>query len=318
MALSVALALAAVTLGGGGWAYHHLDGNLRAVELASLRDEPRPSPLATGARTVLVLGSDSRAGENGAVAGAGGEADGGARSDVAMLVHLPEGRDRATSVSIPRDTLVDRPACTDDRGKRLAAARQVMFNSVYAQGGAACAVRAVEALSGMRVDHFAVVDFAGFRSFVDALGGVNVELDEGVEDPGTGLALAAGRHRLDGDRALALVRARHGVGDGGDLGRIANQQRVVRALLAELDRQRLLTQPVKLYRLASALTKSLTTDSELASLGSLLAFARSMQHIDPGKLTTVTLPVVPYVPNPDRLVPDSAKSAELWQRLKGS
>ncbi|NED80330.1 LytR family transcriptional regulator, partial [Streptomyces sp. SID11233] len=92
-------------------------------------------------------------------------------------------------------------------------------NSAYAAGGPACAVKTVESMSGIRMDHYVEVDFTGFKKLVDALGGVPLTTTKPIQDASSHLSLAAGRHTLDGEQSLGLVRTRHGVGDGSDLGR---------------------------------------------------------------------------------------------------
>jgi LCP family protein required for cell wall assembly len=319
---------------GGGWVYRQLNGNIRSVDLdAALGDErPHapvgmpvgsggPSASATadgagaggGALNILVLGTDSRDGEENRRLG-GGPA-GGARSDTAMVVHLDEGRSSATVVSIPRDTLVTRPACPLPDGGTSAVARGVMFNSAYAVGGPVCAVKTVEALSGVPVDHYLEIDFAGFADLVDALGGVTVELEEPIDDDKSHLDIDAGVHRLYGEQALALARTRHGIGDGSDLGRIGLQQKLVRALLEQVEQADLLADPVRLYQVADAATSGLTADTGLDSLAELAAFARSVGGLTPEAVRTVTLPVVPAPADRNRVVPDEPEAGELWASL---
>src|SRR5690606_8084487 len=128
----------------------------------------------------------------------GGGAVSGARSDTALVVHIPEGRSRAVAVSIPRDTLVTRPECVGDDGSTVSAKERVMFNSVYAQVGPACVVKTVEKMSGVRIDHYLEIDFAGFKDLVDAIGGVTVDVPQDIHDKASGLDLTAGPQKLDG------------------------------------------------------------------------------------------------------------------------
>ncbi|MFI5619389.1 LCP family protein [Streptomyces sp. NPDC051567] len=316
--LRIVLLLAAVvilgTAGAGWWTYSHLDGNIDSVDLdQAIEADSRPPKVAPLARNILVLGSDSRAGAN-------AELDhgdvGGARSDTAMLVHIPEGRARATAVSIPRDTLITRPECKDGEGRSVPSAQRVMFNSVYTLAGPACVVKTVELLSGIRVDHFVEVDFAGFKGLVDALGGVTVTLDKPMTGAKGGLRLDAGTHRLDGTDALTFVRTRYGYGDGSDLGRIGLQQQFLMAMLSEIKKQDVLGNPARLYRLADAGTKALTTDSDLASLSALSEFARSMQGVDPATMETVMLPVAYDKVDRNRVVVAQPQADQLWEALR--
>ncbi|SMF15497.1 LCP family protein [Streptomyces sp. Amel2xC10] len=322
---------AALVLGAGaaGWAYRHLNDNIRSVDIDSALGDNRParalttptptgsasaSPLPTGAVNILVLGSDSRGGA--ANKALGGGDSGGARSDTAMVVHIDAGRTGATVVSIPRDTLVTRPSCPLPSGGSTAVAYGAMFNTAYAVGGPVCAVKTVESLTGVRMDHYIEVDFAGFAELVDALGGVTVTTDEDIDDDDSHLHLAAGTHHLDGKRALALARTRHGIGDGSDLGRIGLQQHLVRALLAQISSTDLLTSPAKLYGVADAVTGSLTTDTGLDSLGELTRLGESLRDLSTEHLTTVTMPVVTAPSDPNRVVADEPEASALWESLR--
>ncbi|MFC8877907.1 LCP family glycopolymer transferase, partial [Streptomyces ardesiacus] len=151
--LSLVVLLLAVG-GTGYWLYSSLNGNIDGVDLDKALGDDRPEKLPTSGQNLLVLGSDSRAGDNASL-GTGKVA--GARSDTALVVHIPEGRKEAVAISIPRDTLVTRPQCTTSDGSDLPQAERVMFNSVYSQAGPACVVKTVEKMSGIRMDHYVEV-----------------------------------------------------------------------------------------------------------------------------------------------------------------
>ncbi|MFF8277180.1 LCP family protein [Streptomyces lateritius] len=295
------------------WTYSRIDGNIKAVDLDKALGDDRPPRLPTAGQNLLVLGSDSRVGANAALDG--GKVS-GARSDTALVVHIPEGRTRATAVSIPRDTLVTRPECQRSGGGTAPSARRVMFNSVYAQYGPACVVKTVEKMSGIRLDHYLEIDFSGFKDLVDAIGGVTVDIDEPIENGPGGLDLAAGPQRLDGTQSLAYVRTRYGVKDGSDLGRIGNQQKFLMALLGEVKKQDLLGSPAKVYEIADSATKALTTDSGLASLSALSEFARSMNGVDPNSMETVMLPVAYDRQDPNRVVAAEPNASRLWKAIR--
>ncbi|MEV0849205.1 LCP family protein [Streptomyces sp. NPDC049954] len=304
-----------IVLGGSGlgYAYYHLNHNIKGVDIDAALGDDRPADTDNGSMDLLVLGSDSRSGANGQY----GADEGTARSDTAMVVHLYEGHKRASVVSIPRDTLVDRPECTTSGGKQVPGAHQQMFNSAYQAGGPACAVKTVEAMSGIRMDHYVEVDFTGFKKLIDTLGGVPVTTHKNIEDPKSHLTLAAGRHTLDGEKSLALVRTRHGVGDGSDLGRIQLQQAFVKALLQRVEHVGVLGNPAKAYKLASAATSAITTDSGLDSVSSLASFGKSVKGVDSSGMTMVTLPVRYDQVNANRVLPDTAGDQQVWQALKG-
>jgi LCP family protein required for cell wall assembly len=313
-------------LAAAGWAYRHLDDNITGVDIDGALGDDRPAravttpsapdatPLPTGAVTLLVLGSDSRSGK--ANKALGGGDSGGARSDTAMVVHTDAGRTSATVVSIPRDTLVTRPSCPLPSGGSTPVAHGVMFNTAYEVGGPVCAVKTVESLTGVRMDHYVEVDFSGFARLVDALGGVTVTTDQDIDDDDSHLHLAAGTHHLDGTTALALARTRHGIGDGSDLGRIGLQQTLVKALLDQIAHAGLLTDPARLYRVADALTAGLTTDTGLDSLGELTRLGRSLEGLGSDAVTTVTMPVVTAPSDPNRVVAKEPQARRLWQSLR--
>ncbi|MFI9285482.1 LCP family protein [Streptomyces werraensis] len=312
----VLLSLLVLVLALGGtayWLYSGLDGNIDGVDINEAIGDDRPEKLPTSGQNVLILGSDSRAGDN-AELNTGKIA--GARSDTALVMHIPEGRTQAVAVSIPRDTLVTRPECKDADGSTVAGAERVMFNSIYSQVGPACVVKTVEKMSGVRMDHYVEIDFAGFKDLVDAIGGVEVTVDQDIHDKSSGLDLTAGTHRLDGTQSLQFVRTRHGIGDGSDLGRIGLQQEFMIALLSEIKKQDLLGSPTKTYKIADTLTAALTTDSELASLTALAEFGRSMNGVDPGSMETIMLPVEYDKKDPNRVVAAEPQASTLWKAIR--
>ncbi|MEV4681324.1 LCP family protein [Streptomyces kurssanovii] len=312
--LGTLLVLVLAAAGTGYWLYSRLDGNIESIDIDDAVNGERPEKLATGARDILVLGSDSRSGDNKDLAG--GNVGGTARSDTAMVVHIPEGRQQAVAVSIPRDTLVSRPKCTKKDGSELPAAERVMFNSVYTSAGPACVISTVEKMSGVRIDHYMEIDFSGFKELVDAIGGVTVDVKEPIHDKESGLDLTAGSHKLDGTQSLAFVRTRHGIGDGSDLGRIGLQQQFMMALLSEVKSQDLLGSPAKSFKIADSLTQSLTTDSGLDSLTKLADFARSMDGVDPASMETIMLPVAYDKVDPNRVVAAEPQATELWKAIR--
>jgi LCP family protein required for cell wall assembly len=334
---STALRAAGLTLTGAlvlgltaaGWAYWHLNSNIKSVDINSALGDDRParamttpspsgsvaaSPLPTGSLNTLVLGSDSRSGKENQALG-GGDSE-GARSDTAMVVHLDAGRTRATVVSIPRDTLVTRPSCPSPSGGSTAVAYNAMFNSAYSVGGPVCAVKTVESLTNVRMDHYIEIDFSGFTKLVNALGGVTVTTDEDINDDDSHLTLKAGTHHLDGKQALALARTRHGIGDGSDLGRIGLQQKLVKSLLEQIASTNLLTDPAKLYEVADSVTASLTTDTGLDSLTELMSLGQSLKGLSSSEVRTVTMPVVTAPSDPNRVVAEEPEASELWKSLR--
>ncbi|MQY12003.1 Transcriptional regulator LytR [Streptomyces sp. RB5] len=303
----------AVAAGGAlaGVAYLRLNGNLTSVDLDARLGTERPQNVDNGSLDILVLGSDSRAGANAAYG-----RDTGARSDTAMVVHLYDHRKKASIVSIPRDTLVDRPSCVQDNGATAPAAHDVMFNSAYTTGGPACSVKTVEHLTGIRMDHFVEIDFTGFKHLVDKLGGVKLTTTEPINDTSSHLNLPAGTHTLTGEQSLALVRTRKSVGDGSDLGRIKLQQTFLTALLTQVKHMGLLTSPTKLYGLADTATSSITTDKDLSSITALTSLAKSTSSLNSSTMQLITLPVTYDTQDPNRVRPLEPQSTQVWKALK--
>ncbi|MEU6097858.1 LCP family protein [Streptomyces sp. NPDC047079] len=299
---------------GVGYLYFKLNGNLKSVDINQALGTDRPAKVDNGSENILVLGSDTRSGGNGKLGG--GADDGSARSDTAMIVHLYKGHKKAAVVSVPRDTLVDRPECTDAKGAVQPAASGVMFNSAYSTGGATCAVKTVESISGVRMDHYIEVDFSGFQKLIDDLGGVRVTTTKDIADKDSHLDLQAGTHTLDGRQALGLVRTRHGVGDGSDLGRIQLQQAFVKALVAQVKQIGILTSPTRLVELADTATRTVTTDSDLGSVNSLASFAGGLKGISSSHMDMVTVPVQYDATNPNRVLLEKAKAQLVWDALK--
>jgi LCP family protein required for cell wall assembly len=301
---------------GIGWSlFHRLEDNIRtdthtARELARHAEE-RPEPAAGETRNILLLGSDSRDGRNARYGRAIG-----ARSDTTILLHLPADRDRASAVSIPRDLMVDIPSCRRADGARTQA-QFAQFNWAFQFGGAACTIRTVEQLTGVRIDHHLIIDFQGFTDVVNAVGGVEVCIPHEVHDPDARLHLQAGRQRLNGKEALGYVRARKALGDGSDTQRMARQQGFLASLLRKVRSEEILTTPSKLYPVLDAATSALTADEGLDSLRELYGLVRGLRATPAGKVEFRTVPRRPYALNPNRdelVQPDAAR---LFGNLRG-
>nr|WP_285528036.1 LCP family protein [Streptomyces lavendulae] len=300
----------------GWWLYEKLDGNITSDTSAEAElrrfERERPVHLADGAQNILLIGSDSRSGRE----NAGYGQDGGTqRSDTTILLHLAADRGSVTAVSIPRDLMTEVPACRAADGTRTAE-RFAQFNWAFQWGGAACTIRTVERLTGVRIDHHMVLDFGGFKQMVDAVGGVEVCLPQPVDDAEAHLRLPAGRHLLQGEQALGFVRARYGLGNGSDTERIQRQQQFLGSLVKKVQSNGVLLNPARLYPLLDAATSALTTDPGLASLRGLYELVRSVRDIPSDEVRFLTVPRRPYAPNPNRdelLEPDAG---QLFQRLR--
>lgn len=315
----IGLGLALLVLAGaatGWWLYRKLDANITedtsaAAELEHY-DRERPSHLVDGSLNILLIGSDSRSGKENARYG---QDRGTERSDTAILLHLPADRGSAIAVSIPRDLMTQVPACLTANGSRTTE-RLAQFNWAFQWGGAACTIRTVEKLTGIRIDHHMVVDFGGFKRMVDAIGGVEVCLKQPMNDSEAKLRLPAGRQTLRGEQALGFVRARYSLGDGSDTDRMERQQQFLGSLVKKVQSNGVLLNPGRLYPLLDAATSSVTTDPGLASLRDLYALVRGIRDIPTEQVKFLTVPRRPYAadPNRDELVQPAA--AQLFGQLR--
>ena len=303
--LAVLVALVVLVAAAVALLARDLAGDLEREDVfGGIEEQERPEQEPTEALDLLVLGSDGRTGAGEAYE-TGDNADvEGERADTTLLVHISADRESARVVSLPRDSWVELPACRGTDGAQLPA-RQGQLNAAFLEGGLPCAVRTVESLTGIRIDHTAVVDFAGFRDMVDALGGVPVCLDEPFRPRMAGVALPAGRSVLQGPEALEFVRARYGVGDGTDTARIERQKQVIASMLDRALSRQLLVRPDRLVRFLSAATKNLRVDRDL----DVRELAVSLRGID---LSQVALTTVPLDPEPG---PEFSEGGELFGRL---
>ncbi|MER5451992.1 LCP family protein [Streptomyces sp. NPDC002766] len=311
------VALVVLAAAGAGWAvYAKLDGNITADDAAAAElaryEKERPTALVKDAQNILLIGSDSRSGDGNSRYG---RDSGTERSDTTILLHLAAGRRTVTAMSLPRDLMVDVPACLRPDGTRSEPAF-TMFNSAFETGGSACTIRTVEQLTDIRVDHHVVVDFQGFKEMVDAVDGVRVCLPEPIDDKAARLRLPAGRVTLDGEQALGYVRARKSLGDGSDTERMDRQQQFLGALVNKVRGNDVLLNPVKLYPVLDAATSSLTTDPALASLRGLYDLVRGLRDIPAANVQFLTVPRESYAydANRDQLVEPEAQ--KLFERLR--
>lgn len=282
--LVIGIGVFALVLGiGGAAAYWKLNGNIESTGLDD-KDHVVKDDTPKGATNILFIGSDSRKLKS---KGYGSEA--GERSDALMLVHFAKGNKRVEAVQIPRDTLTTLPACEDSGSGTFAGGDSLMINSALA-GGPACSVRAVETLSGVHIDHFVQLDFDGFASMVNALGGVDVCLAEAMLDEDAKLDLPAGKQKLDGKNALALARTRHAVGDGSDIGRLGHQQVVMSSIISRARSAGVLTRPDRLFKFLNALTSSITVDDGISSISKLTGLAKRAKAVPDSKIRFITMP----------------------------
>ncbi len=294
VAVASVMTVLATMLSAAGWlTLNRLSSNITTVDVTAQLGTQRPTkatpskPAEYAPMNILVMGTDTRTGQGSGFGIAADTSSGTGHSDTTILFHISGDRQHATAVSIPRDSWVTRPSCS---GSGTVTGR---INTAFAEGGAGCAIKAVEKLTGVFIDHYVVVDFVGFKAVVDALGGVQVCLTTAVNDPKSHLDLSAGPHLLTGDQALAFARVRHGIGDGSDISRIGRQQDFLSSIIRAATDKGLLLDPPKLYSVLSAVTGSLTTDPEMGKFDFEQQLAASLASIPPKDIVFVTVPWTP-------------------------
>jgi LCP family protein required for cell wall assembly len=266
--------VALLLCGGGAIAVRLYVGSVenrvgRVDAFTDLPEETRPSKAAPKAMNILLLGSDSRALRDEP------ENEGSARTDTIIVVHIPASRDSAQLISIPRDTWVTVPGHNNSK-----------INSAYAFGGAKLMVQTVEEFTKVRMDHVIVIDFAGFKEVVDALGGIEIDVPEeftSIHAPHR--HFAKGPQYMNGEVALDYSRQRKQFKDG-DFRRIEHQQQVIKAVMEKAASRGLLTDLPKMNSFIRATANALTVDQGL----SLFDLALELRQVRSEHLTFMTSP----------------------------
>ena len=278
------------------------------------------------AENILLLGSDTRAGAANAAAG-GTDASTGdsvANSDSQMIAHISADRQHVTVLSIPRDTMIDAPTCRtwdattgqlSDSTYPVSSGDRWHINSAYSVGGPQCSVRAIQNLTGLRIDRVIGIDFAGFQNMVSALGGITVNVCGPIVDTVLGTVVAEGGvQTIGGDQALNLVRAREVAGDtDSDLARIRRQQIVLASILQQVTSAGTLLNPAKLDAFLQAFVENTFTDN--VTIDDLVALAQSFGTLDPSRVTFFTLPTVPSTTTNGALDVDQGKANAVFDAL---
>ncbi|MEN3540193.1 LCP family protein [Microbispora sp. ZYX-F-249] len=265
---------------------------------ASTDDLDKNRPVnETGAINVLLVGSDTRAGDNKKY----GQhlVNDGERTDTIMLLHVSPNRDAATLLSFPRDSMVMIPACYS-HSRTLIPAHLGMINSAFSDGGMICTRRTIESLTGIRVHHYVKVDFTGFKNIVNALGGIEICLPQAVNDKKSKLTLPAGKQTVRGEAALGYVRLRYGLGDGSDISRIKRQQVFISQVVKKATSSALLTDVGKLQNFIAAAAKSVTMDDAL-NTEELIKIAQSASKLSAKGFKATTVPWEPYAADKNRV-----------------
>jgi LCP family protein required for cell wall assembly len=305
---AAAIAAAALALTGGAWQWsaskNHRLNTISALDPQS-RDIVDPSG-QYGDEDFLIVGIDSRAGANGSMGAGDTEDAGGARSDTVMLVNIPANRKRVVAVSFPRDLAITPIQCeawnpdtgeygplydsdTKKYGPRYVYT-ETKLNSAFAFGGPKCLVKEIQKLSGLSINRFIAVDFAGFAKMVDAIGGVEVCTTAPLKDDELGTVLAhAGRQVIDSKTALDYVRARNVTTENnGDYGRIKRQQLFLSSLLRSLISKDTFFSLSKLNNVVNMFISNSYVDN--VKTKDLVQLGQSVQGMSAGHVSFVTVP----------------------------
>ncbi|MYT93066.1 LytR family transcriptional regulator [Streptomyces sp. SID8359] len=326
---SAVLALLILGAGGAGYLYYeHLNGNIRKEDL-TLGDKRMADHKANAAGqtplNILLIGSDARDSEANQKLGGAKETFGAPPlADVQMLLHLSADRSNLSVVSMPRDTMLKMPKCTAPDGEVFpASTRDVQTNQSLGRGGPGCTVATWYELTGIRIDHFMMIDFAGVVSMADAIGGVPVCVTDNVYSRGadgrggSGLKLEKGTTYVKGEQALQWLRTRYGFEDGSDLARAKAQHQYMNAMVRELRKGTKLTDPGKLMNLAEAATNALTVDKGLDTVKKLYDLAEELKKVPTKRITMSTMPnVYGTGVNAGRVYPKAGDAEQLFRMVR--
>jgi LCP family protein required for cell wall assembly len=308
----VLIVLAAAVVGAAGtyaWADTRLN---RDVDLDAYGHR---APAGRGTN-YLIVGSDSRDGLSTADvknlhAGGGG----GRRTDSMIVLHT--GAHGTSMVSLPRDSWITIPRHTDPTTGKTPPSTRDKLNASFSYGGPELLTHTIEHNTGLRIDHYAEIGFAGFVNIVDAVGGVRMCLDRGIKDEKSGADFRKGCHTLNGKQALAFVRQRHQEAEG-DLGRTKNQQKFLSSLAHQAARPRTLLDPAEIYPAVRAGLDNLVVDRGM-NLRDLTTMFRAVQDVSGGRGKQINVPVSGVgisTPKGSVVKWDARKSARLFDELR--
>jgi LCP family protein required for cell wall assembly len=299
-----ALAIVAGVAVGIYWLNVSLGDNVGRVPNVFVPLQAADRPPEQAATTFLIVGTDTRSSApttgDGALPFAAATAG---RSDVIMLAALAADHKSSSVVSIPRDSWLEIPGHGMNK-----------ISTAYAMGGPSLLIATIERATGVHIDHFGVIDFAGFQAMVDAVGGIDVQVSRTTSD--SGLTFREGTNHLDGAAALVYVRQRHGL-PRGDLDRARREQNVLRALQAKAALSGKLNNSIELYRLLDAASKSISVDDTLSRAG-MRELALSTTSLPPSAVKFLNAPLAGFGrEGPEEVVYlDPRRSHELWSAFR--
>lgn len=332
-AVAALIAICALALTGAAWQWQSAKNKLlnTIVALDPNSADIRDPNAQLGDENFLIVGVDSRIGANGEVGAGDTTLAQGARSDTIMLVNIPANRKRVVAVSFPRDLAITPincqawdaetgkygPVYDKDTGEwsdneRLTGTK---LNSAYAFGGPKCLVKVIQKMSGLAINRFMAIDFTGFATMVDALGGVEVCSTTALEDAELGTVLpTSGRQKIDGATALNYVRARSVTTEGnGDYGRIKRQQLFLSSLLRSLISTETLFDLSKLNDVVNMFINDSYVDN--VKTRDLVGLGQSLQGMNAGRITFVTLPTTGYPDYEGNEVPETEDIRALFDAV---
>lgn len=288
------------TAAGGYLYYRHLNNSIKTDPLnlgETKLGGSKPNSFGQTPLNILLIGSDARDDEaNQALGGATDTFDGPPLADVQMLLHLSADRTNMSVVSMPRDTMLMMPKCTEPNGKVHPASKGlVQTNESLQRGGPGCTVAAWQELTKIPIDHFMMIDFKGVVSMADAIGGVPVCVEQNVhsrtrDGKGSGLKLTKGENIIQGETALQWLRTRYGFEDGTDIARTHAQHQYMNSLAREFRKNAKLSNPVKLNSLAQAAIEAMVVDPGLNKIDKLYDLSMELKKVPPGRITMTTMP----------------------------
>lgn len=239
----------------------------------------------------------------------------GELNDVNMLVNISSAPRRVTVISFPRDLMMPIPSCTREDGSQTGAMSKQPLNSTYSYGGLACVVKTISDLTDLNIQYAAKVTWGGVIEVTNAVGGVEVCLANGIRDKHTGIDWPAGNRNIAGVEALQFLRTRHGVGNGGDLGRISNQQQYMSRLARKLVSEEVLSNPATLYKLAVTAVDNVTPSQSLTNPMTLVQIALAVKNVPFDEIVFLQYPVNGDPADPNKVVPNYPAADALWAAL---
>ncbi|MFD0147606.1 MULTISPECIES: LCP family protein [unclassified Streptomyces] len=305
--------------------YQHLNDNIRGGSRAggdSGVKKTAPNALGDTPLNILLIGSDSRAdAKNVALGGGKNERDRKPLADVQMLLHISADRKNANIISIPRDTIVKIPQCKDKDGQSFPATTTSPINETLQRGGPGCTLTTWESITGVYVDHWMMVDFAGVVAMADEVGGVPVCVKTGVHDKstrlqkgGSGLKLKEGTTEIKGEQALQWLRTRHAFGS--DQNRAKAQHMYMNGMMEKLQSQNAWTDTGRLMGLAETATQALQVSDEIRSVSKLFDLSMQLKNVKLDRLTTATVPTAEWSQDRNKLVMVESAADKMWSMLR--